>query len=252
MISTAVHEGIVVVAIDRPDRYNGLTPELASALVEELGVASAPRRPVVLTGTGATFCPGADLKWLAECDDPAQGVAELVALHHLAITTLLDLPVPVVAAINGSVAGGGLGLALASDYRVASESASFTAAYFRLGLTPDGGSSAFLQMTIGRPRTLDMLLTNRRVGAREALAWSLVNEVVVDGEVVERAVAFARELATVPSYALRQTRQLLDTVNIRNQLQLESVSIRTAARGEFFREALRAFVAAHPGDRLPG
>ncbi len=241
MISTTVHDGIVVVALDRPDRHNALVPELASALVEELRVASASRRPVVLTGAGATFCPGADLKWLGACDDPAQAVAELVAVHHLAVTSLLEMPVPVIAAINGSVAGGGLGLALAADYRIAARRASFTAAYFRLGLTPDGGSTALLQLTIGRPKTLEMLLTNRRVTADEALAWTLVNEVVADEELIERAVAFARALDPVPAYALRETRRLLDTVNIRNQLQLESVAIRTTARGEFFREALRKF-----------
>ena len=82
--------------------------------------------------------------------------------------------------------------------------------------------------------------------AREALEWSLVNEVVADDEVVRRAVAFSRELEPVPAYALRETRRLLDTINIRNQLQLESVAMRTAARGEIFRAALRAFLEAHP------
>jgi 2-(1,2-epoxy-1,2-dihydrophenyl)acetyl-CoA isomerase len=245
VISRLDREGVAVVALDRAERHNALVPELLEALVGELQSAGRTGRPVVLTATGSAFCPGADLKWLGEFGDPSEGVAELVAVHHLAILTLLEMPVPVIAAINGAVAGGGLGLALAADHRVASSTASFTAAYFRLGLTPDGGASAFLQLLVGRPRTLDMLLTNRRVDAQEALAWCLVNEVVEPPELLDRACAFANSLERVPHYALRETRKLLDSINIRDQLQLESVAIRTSSRGQYFRDALRRFLDAH-------
>ena len=160
---------------------------------------------MVLTAAGTAFCLGADLKWMGACPDPAQGVAELVAMHHLAITTLLEMPVPVIVAINGAVAGGGLGLALAADYRIAAQQATFTAAYFRLGLTPDGGSSAFLPGLIGRARTLELLLTNRSLRAAEALEWGLVNEVASDDAVVSRAVAFANSLEEVQGWTLLQT-----------------------------------------------
>lgn len=247
MISTESRDGVSIVRLDRPAGRNALVPEMAEQLVAHLRAAGAVGQPVVLTATGTTFCPGADLKWLATCGDPALGVAELVAVHHLAIVTLLEMPVPVIAAVNGSVAGGGLGLALAADYRIAAQRATFTAAYFRLGLTPDGGSSAFLERLIGSARMLELLLTNRRLGASEALAWGVVNEMVEDADLLDRAVAFAAGLERVPGYVLLETRRLLDTVNIRNQLQLESVAIRNAARGAAFRAALKAFHAAHPG-----
>jgi 2-(1,2-epoxy-1,2-dihydrophenyl)acetyl-CoA isomerase len=147
-----------------------------------------------------------------------------------------------VAALNGAVAGGGLGLALATDYRVSAESASLTAAYFRLGLTPDGGSSVFLTRMIGPARTLELLLTNRRVLAKEALELALVNEVVPDGQLLERAVAFGAGLPELPAYTMLETRRLLDLTGIRNQLQLESVAIRTAAKQPHFRHALQAFL----------
>src|SRR5207253_3498429 len=204
------------ISLNRPDGHNALVPALLEKLVEHLQQGGATGRPVVLTATGSTFCPGADLKWLGSYHDPALAVADLVAEHHLAITTLLDMPVPVIAAINGSVAGGGLGLALATDYRIAAQRATFTAAYFRLGLTPDGGSSAFLERTIGAARALELLLTNRRLGAVEALAWGLVGEVVDDDQLLDRAIAFATSLAPVPAYALRQSRRLLDTINMRH------------------------------------
>jgi 2-(1,2-epoxy-1,2-dihydrophenyl)acetyl-CoA isomerase len=245
VISSEARDGSTVVRLDRPDGHNALVPALLESLVEHLQQAGATGRPVVLTATGATFCPGADLNWLGTRPDPALGVADLVAVHHLAISTLLDMPVPVIAAINGSVAGGGLGLALAADYRIAGKRATFTAAYFRLGLTPDGGSSAFLERTIGAPRALELLLTNRRLAAGEALTWGLVSEVVDDDQLLERAIAFAGGLGPVPSYALRQSRRLLDTINMRDQLQLEAVAIRTAARGEVFRAALKNFLERH-------
>jgi 2-(1,2-epoxy-1,2-dihydrophenyl)acetyl-CoA isomerase len=247
MITTESQAGVSVVRLVRPEGRNALVPELAHRLVEHLKAAAALRQPVVLTATGTTFCPGADLKWLATCGDPALGVAELVAVHHLAIVTLLEMPVPVIAAINGSVAGGGLGLMLAADYRIAAQRATFTAAYFRLSLTPDGGSSGFLERMIGPARTLELLLTNRRLGAREAHAWGMLNQVVEDARLLDDAVAFAAGLEPVSSYALLETRRLLDAGSIRNQLQLESVAIRDAARSAAFRDALKAFVDAHPG-----
>src|SRR5262245_55933458 len=147
-----------------------MVPDMLSELVEHLHGLGDLRRPLVLTGVDGTFCPGADLKWLGACADPAVGVAELVALLHSAIVALLHMPVPVIAAVNGMVAGGGLGLALAADYRLASDRASFTAGYFKLGLTPDGGSSAFLQRIVGSARTMELLLTNRTLDAVEAAA----------------------------------------------------------------------------------
>jgi 2-(1,2-epoxy-1,2-dihydrophenyl)acetyl-CoA isomerase len=235
--------GVTVLVLDRPERANALAPDLLEALHQQLAIARQEEQPLVLTATGRAFCPGADLKWLCACRDPALAVADLVAVHHAVIALLLEMRAPVVAAINGIVAGGGLGLALAADYRVAARAATFTAAYFRLGLPPDGGASAFLERTIGVARTMELLLTNRTLTAAEALDWGMVNEVVDDEQLVERAVRFAGELPKVPAYTLLQTRRLLDVANIHNQLQLESVAIRTAARGEFFRQALQQFGA---------
>jgi 2-(1,2-epoxy-1,2-dihydrophenyl)acetyl-CoA isomerase len=241
VIAKEIRDGITVLQLER----NALVPGLLHELVEQLKLAGSSKKPVILTNAGRAFCVGADLNWLASLHDPALGVAELVAVHHLAISTIVEMPVPVIAAVNGAVAGGGLGLALACDYCIAAERATFTAAYFRLGLTPDGGASAFLDRAIGPARTRDLLLTNRRLSARDACAWGLINEVVEDEALLQRAVSFATSLSFVPSYALLETRRLLDTANLRNQLQLESVAIRTAARGEFFRTKLKEFRDRH-------
>ena len=244
MIATESRDGVAIVRLARREHANALVPELLDALVAELQRLADGREPVVLAADGATFCPGADLRWLAACPDPVVGVADLVAVHHIAIRTLLQMPVPVVAAIDGAVAGGGLGLALAADYRVAGPRASFTAAYFRLGLPPDGGASVFLPRTIGVARTLELLLTNRRLDSAAALDAGLVNEVVT-GDAIERAVEAARAFLPVPGYTLLQTRRLLDAAGIAHQLQLEAVAIRTAARHPGFKTALAAFAAEH-------
>jgi 2-(1,2-epoxy-1,2-dihydrophenyl)acetyl-CoA isomerase len=240
-------EGVTIVRLNRAAGQNALVPELLDPLAQHLEQASALGKPVILTANGSSFCPGADLKWLARCGDPAQGVAELVAVHHLVIRILLHMNVPVVAALNGAVAGGGLGLALAGDYRVAAARATFRAGYFALGLPPDGGASVFLENTLGRLRTMQFLLTNQRLSADEALAWGLVNEVVPDAELEQRAIHVATSFVQVPGYALRTTRGLLDMGETLLQLQREEVAIRTAARGSFFHEALARFVEAHPG-----
>ena len=244
MISTEARGPVDVLVLDRPERRNALVPALADALAERLREIGATGRPIVLTGAGSAFCVGADLYWLGALDDPAEGVAEMVAAHHAVVSAMLHTPVPIIAAINGPAAGGGLSLALAADYRVASTRATFTAAYFKLGLTPDGGSSLFLVRAIGLGRTMELLLTNRRLLAEEAAVWGLVNEVAPEAHLLEYACQAAERMLAleIPAATLLASRKLLDTTGLEAQLQRESVAIRTAARQPAFRKALRAFL----------
>jgi 2-(1,2-epoxy-1,2-dihydrophenyl)acetyl-CoA isomerase len=246
VISTESRESVAIVRLTRRAMVPALLQGLTDTLTE---LANSPSpKAIVLTGSGASFCLGADLHWLASFAEPADGVTELVSLHHRAILSMLEMPVPVIAAINGSAAGGGLSFALVADYALAADSATFTAAYFRLGLTPDGGSSILLRRAIGPARTHELLLTNRRLSAADALAWGMINEVAASERLLDRAIAFAASLGAVPAETLLQTRRLLDGSVLRNQLQLESDAIRSAARGHFFKQALAAFRAAHPAD----
>ena len=247
MLGREVRERVEVLTLNRPERRNAMVPELMDALAERLRQLSADAwRPIVLTGAGTAFCVGADLKWLGTCGDPAEGVAQLVARHHAAVLALRAAPVPVVAAINGPAAGGGVSLALASDYRLAASRATFTMAYAALGLPPDGGNSAFLARAIGQARTMELLLTNRRLSAREALDWGLVSEVVPDEQLLDRACELAGGLPRMPASTLLATRHLLDAAgaeDLATHLQRESLAMRRAAREPHFRAALRAFLA---------
>src|SRR5579859_7715987 len=222
-----------------------MVPAMLEALTSALAEAAQhTSRPIILSGRGSSFCVGADLNWLASFADPAQGVSELVDRHHQVILTIVELPVPVIAAVNGSTAGGGLSFALAADYALAAESASFTAAYFRLGLTPDGGSTVFLKQAIGAARTRELLLTNRRLNAAEAGEWGIVNSVVADKDLIDQAVAFARSVAPVAPESLIRTRALLNP-DLVSQLEQEARAIRAAARGDFFQQAIARFRDAH-------
>lgn len=214
-----------------------MTPEVMAGLEARLG--DPARRAFVLTGAGRQFCVGADLKWLGSLDDPGEGVATLVAAHHRVVRAMRAVPVPVVTAVNGAAAGGGMSLALAGDYCVAAPEATFTAAYFKLGLTPDGGNSSFLPALVGRSRTMEMLLTNRRLTGSEAAAWGLVNEVA--GDPLERACEMGLTFDKVPAETLLTSRRLLD-VGLEAQLQAEEQAVAQAARRPDFRQALDRFL----------
>ena len=246
MIRTETRDGVEILTLDRPERRNALVPELMAAAAEQLQRCSQrpDLRGIVLTGAGPAFCVGADLKWLAE-GDPGAGVATLVHAYHDVIRAVRAAPAPVIAAVNGAAAGGGMGLALAADYRVASPNATFTAAYFRLGLTPDGGNSAFLVRMIGAARAMELLLTNRSLSAEQASAWGLVGEVVPPESLLDRAREHATGLRRLPPEALLATRRLLDvatTQPLTAQLDAEAEAISTAAQSERFRQAIEAFL----------
>lgn len=215
-----------------------MTPEAMAELADDL--RGSKGAAIVLSGTGSAFCLGADLKWLGTLEDPAEGVATLVAAHHDVVRAMRAAPVPIVTAVNGAAAGGGMSLALAGDYCLAAESATFTTAYFRLGLTPDGGNSLFLRRLVGPAKTMELLLTNRTLNASEARQLGLAAE-VASGDLVGRARQVAAGFASVPAETLITTRKLLDGP-LNAQLVLEQQAVSEAARRPEFRKALEGFL----------
>ena len=130
---------------------------------------------------------------------------------------------PLVVAVNGAAAGAGFSLALVGDYRLAAASASFTMAYTAAGLSPDGGASYFLPRLVGDARARELMLTNRRLSAEEALEWGLVNAVVPDEELAEAAESLARRLAQGPTAAYASVKNLLASsshVSLETQLEM--------------------------------
>jgi enoyl-CoA hydratase len=199
------HEGpVTVVTIDRPERRNAVDPTTATALLEAFTAFDADDNSsvAVLTGSGGTFCAGADLRSLAGGER-----------HRIAEDgpgpmgpSRLELSKPVIAAVEGYAVAGGLELAVWCDLRVASEQAAFGVFCRRFGVPLIDGGTVRLPRLIGQGRALDLILTGRQVGAEEALAMGLVNRVVPVGGTRDAAVAWGRELDTLPQTCLRNDR----------------------------------------------
>jgi enoyl-CoA hydratase/carnithine racemase len=202
-------EGIATIRLNRPDNRNSMTPDLLSAFgeaVEEVA-DGGDVRCVIVTGTGSSFCAGADFKSsrVDESKPPHERQYELYS-HFLRLT---KLEVPTIAAMNGHAIGGGLGLALVCDLRVANAGARYGANFVRLGLHPGMATTYLLPHFVGVPRALELLLTGRIISGEEAAELGLANYAVPAGEVMDRATALASEIASAAPIAVRWTKRAI-------------------------------------------
>lgn len=211
-VAYQVEGDVAVVTLDRPERYNAIDAELSSSVVELVRRAEREARAVVLTGRGKAFCSGADLSGFSdEYDDggyPDLG-KHLDEEFHPFANAIANSTVPTIAAVNGVAAGAGMGIALGCDLRVMAESAYFTSAFTAIGLAPDSGSTWLLPHHVGTSLALELTLTNRKLGAEEALNRGLCAEVVPDDQCLARAVEIASGLAEMATEALVATRHLV-------------------------------------------
>jgi 2-(1,2-epoxy-1,2-dihydrophenyl)acetyl-CoA isomerase len=238
---------VAVVTLNRPDNANVLDLPMGRELLEAaLSCGRDPGvRAVVLTGAGRNFCFGGDLRGMI-----AQGGAvdaylrELTSFLHQAISHFVRMDAPVIAAVNGTAAGAGVGLVAMSDMAVCAESAKFSLAYTGVALTPDGSTSFFLPQILGHKRAMELILTNRALAAREALDWGLVNQVVADAEVLDTAMALAERLAAGPLRAFGKAKRLMADARggLESHLALESETIATQGASAEGREGIAAFL----------
>ena len=240
-------EAVATLTLNRPDAYNALDLALGRELFHAaLEVDEDPDvRCVVITGAGKAFCAGGNVKDFAD-NLPRIGVLvkELTTYLHGAVSRLARSAKPVIMAVNGVAAGGGLSFALSGDVVVAAESARFTMAYSKIAATPDGSSSYFLPRLIGLRRALELYLTNRVLSAREALEWGLVTRVVPDAELGSAVDALARELAAGPTLAIGGAKRLFHQStweSLETQMELEAQAIAASGHTEDFREGVTAF-----------
>ncbi|MFG2936935.1 enoyl-CoA hydratase/isomerase family protein [Streptomyces sp. NPDC048282] len=241
--------GVVVVTLNRPDRLNAMTTTMFDEL-EAMATALDDEddcRVVVLTGAGRAFCAGYDLDEAEEL--PTLGPLGMLDRQERAARALLavrSMRVPVVAAVNGAAAGGGLSLALAADIRLASTAARFNAAFVRIGLSAgDLGASWLLTRLIGPAATSDVCFTGRLVEAEEALRLGLVNSVSEPDALLDDTLALAESIvANSPGGVQLSKRALqanLETASYAAALELENRGQALLTRGEDMPEALAAF-----------
>jgi 2-(1,2-epoxy-1,2-dihydrophenyl)acetyl-CoA isomerase len=247
-----IREHVAFITLNRPEILNALNLEMAKALLNvAMECDGHPDvRAVVLTGAGSTFCAGGDLKsFLTQGEHLPAHLKEVTTFLHSGVSSFARMKAPVIAAVQGSAAGAGMSLACACDLVIAGDSARFTAAYTRIGLTPDGSLTYFLSRSVGMQRALELTLTNRTLAAQEAQQWGLVTSVVPDGSVQEQAAALARRLAAGPTLALGATKRLLHqgwNESLETQMMEETQAISTMAGSADGQEGIRAFLEKRP------
>ena len=243
-----VRDHIARITLNRPEAANALNEEMGRDLMQAiLHCDEDPSiRAVVLTAKGSVFCGGGDLKsFTAQGQHLSYFLKEMTTYFHGAISLLIRMSPPVIAAVNGFAAGAGMSLVLASDIVVAGQSARFNAAYTRVGLTPDGSLSYFLPRCVGLKRALELTLTNRIFSAQEALDWGMVNRVVPDGELLEQANAIATQIAAGPPKALGGAKRLLHmswNETLETQMAHESQMIASMGKTADTFEGITAFL----------
>ncbi len=219
-VLVTIEQGIGTLTLNRPDKRNAFDRPMCGELVAALRALAANDevRVIIITGAGRGFCAGADLATLA------QGARELVAAGREVPLLIRSAPQPVLAVVNGPAAGGGANLALACDYRIASDQASIGQVFHRLGLVPDWGGSFFLPRLVGPSRALELVWSARMVAADEALALGLFDRVVPHERLAAEAQDLARLWASHPPLAVRRAKEavyLSETSPLRAALDLE-------------------------------
>lgn len=206
--------GVVMITLNRPDRGNGVVPELVADLLDAMNALEADFsvRVLIITGAGRQFCAGADLvefKRYLETEQANTQEPYNARVLHPVTQKLASSRLPVIAAINGGATAGGLDFALACDMRIASTRAKLGETYIKLGLTPGNGGSYFLPRLIGSGMAAELALTGDLIDAQRALDIGLVNSVVEPEELIPAAVKLAARIAERPRLAIEATKQQL-------------------------------------------
>lgn len=212
-----VSDGLATVTINRPEAMNALNVAAKVALRDALRAAAddSAVRAVLLTATGRAFCVGQDLKehvslLAADAADGSGGTMSTVREHYNPVVrALTEMPKPVVAGVNGVAAGAGLGFALACDYRVVADTASFNTSFAGVALTADSGVSWTLPRLIGQSRAADLLMFPRSISAERAYELGIVNKLVPAADLAAEAATVARTLAEGPTLAYAALKESL-------------------------------------------
>ena len=247
-VLTARSGSVLTITLNRPEVFNAFNRAMQGALREALAeAADRDVRAVVITGAGRGFCSGQDLKEFSELPGGIRDALE--ETYHPNIRAIRALEKPVIAAVNGPVAGAGLSLACACDVRIASDQANFVPGFIGIGLIPDAGGSWFIHRILGFARAFEWMVSNRRLTAEEALAWGLVSEVAAAEDFTERVDELAAWYAGLPTRGVAMTKQLFEhayTASLEEQLELEAELQQAATGTEDFGEGVQAFLKKRP------
>ena len=244
-------QGIATITLNRPERLNALTFDVYRELTDTFAALRDERdvRVVVITGAGRAFCSGGDVHDIIGelFSRDMEGLLEFTRLTCELIRNMRALPKPVIASLNGTTAGAGACIALASDLRIASEDARIAFLFVKVGLAgTDMAASYLLPRIVGLAKATEMLYTGDFVNAAEAERIGLYNRVVPAGDLQHATREFAERLARGPAFALGKTKEMLDRefhMDLETALESEAQAQAICMQHPDYREAYEAFVA---------
>lgn len=246
-------DGVLVATFNRPERMNTLSPALTNGLLETVRIASEDDdvRCLVITGSGRAWCAGAEIGANRPGYEPTRYERMQRSASARTIEAMARCDVPIIAAVNGVAVGGGFGLVLCCDVRIAAESARLGSIFARRGLATDFGVAYWLPRIVGAARAFDILYDGQPYAAREALELGLVNRVVPDDQLMSETLAYAKKIAAGAPLAVTATRRLvhasLDGTNP-EVAEIEWHAQRAALQTEDGREGFKAFLEKRSPD----
>ncbi|MFY9222738.1 MAG: enoyl-CoA hydratase [Blastocatellia bacterium] len=247
---TLVKENKVAwLTLNRPDKLNALVGTAREEILAALTDAEADFevRAICITGAGKGFCAGGDINYMASLqeNDDVASFEKLLLSGRQIVTKVRSLEKPVVAMINGVAAGAGLNLALASDIRIAGQSARFSQAFIKIGLHPDWGGTFFLPRLVGTARACEMIFTGDVIDAQTAYRIGLVNQVVADAELKTITTALLEKLVARPQKALALAKRAIYQgieQNLDSMLDYETAAQKECFKSEDAKEGIQAFL----------
>jgi 2-(1,2-epoxy-1,2-dihydrophenyl)acetyl-CoA isomerase len=249
-LAVALADGVLTLRLDRPDKRNAISDVMMAALIDAESVAGPDERVRVirLEGSGEHFCGGADIVARNAARDarPRTGSIQrrLPLQAHRLIPLLLSVQTPVVCAVRGWAAGIGFQLALAADFTIAADDATFWEPFAQRGFTPDSGATWMLPRRVGVSRARELLLLGRKLSGSEAADWGVVHRAVPSEQLDGAVDEIVTELATGPTVALGLSKWLLHEgagATLEQQLANEAFAMELSSRSDDFREGLAAF-----------
>lgn len=242
--------GVARITLNRPDKLNAFNGQMHKELTETLKKANkdADIRAIVLTGAGRAFCSGQDLSDVKGEIDFGEILRKR---YNPLIETLAWIEKPVIAAVNGTAAGAGVSLALACDFRLAHEKASFVEAFINIGLVPDSGNLYFLPRIVGHAKAMELAVLGEKVRANEAKEIGLVTKVISADDWDSEVSAFAERLANMPTKAIglikRYMRKSWES-DLSEVLDHEAYAQKIAGESDDYHEGVQAFLEKRKPD----
>lgn len=252
-VELKISGGVAEVTLSRPEALNAFDPAMARALLAVLTDIGRDDtvRAVLLQARGTYFCAGGDVRWfhgLAHADRETRqsGLGDLIDTVHAVIEVITDMPVPVLAVVQGGAAGFGISLMAACDIVVTTPDSRFSIAYPELGVPTDGGATWMLPRLMGLRKARELILLAERFDGEKAVALGLANRLVAAEALADAGRQMAEQLAAGPTFAYAQVKRLLRQsfeTSLPQQLQAEQAAFLMAAETRDFREGVDAFAA---------